>query len=95
MVDPQDAPEGVGEFLDPVADAGVAELTEEGKILADLRIVDRQARAKLVARNRRQALATESFELAKVQAHAADDGLGCRLIANRSATRVPQRGALR
>ena len=51
-VDPQDAPERGAQLLDPVADPGIAELAEEGEILADLGVIDRQGGAELAARDR-------------------------------------------
>ena len=79
-VDPEDAPEGLAQLLDPVADARVAELPEEGEVLADLGVVDRQGRAEPAAGDGRLALALEGFELAEVEAHPADDGLGGQLV---------------
>ena len=58
-VDPQDVPQGGDQLLDPVADAGIAELAEEGEVLADLGVVDRQGRAELAAGDRGLTLALE------------------------------------
>ena len=40
MVNPQCLPEGGNEVVDPVADPRLTKLAEEGKVLADLSILD-------------------------------------------------------
>ena len=77
------------QLLDPVADAGIAELAEEGQVLADLGVLDRQGRAELAAGDGRLPLPLEGFELPEVEADPAHDGLGGQLLSRGLASRVP------
>ena len=78
-VDPQDLPQGRGQLVDPIADAGMAELAEEREVLAHLGILDRQRLPELAARDGRLALALKRLELAEVEAHPPHDRLGGQL----------------
>ena len=77
------------ELLDPIADPGIAELAEEGQVLADLGVVDRQRRPEQAAGDRLVSLALEGFELSQVEADPAHHGLGGQLLSLGIASRVP------
>ena len=49
MVDSEDVPQRADQLFDGIADARMAKLTEEGQILADLGVLDRERLAKLTA----------------------------------------------
>ena len=83
--DQQDAPDLVGaedaldlgdQIIDAVADAGVAEGSEVGEILADLSISEAEDAAKLRRTGRLVAVADQVLQFPEVQAQSADDGLG-------------------
>ena len=94
-VDPQDVPQGGDQLLDPVADAGIAELAEEREVLADLGILDRQRLAELAAGDGRLALTLERLELPEVEADPAHDGLGGQLHSLGLVWRMLHEGSLR
>ena len=72
----------------------MAKLAEEGKVLADLSILDRQRGAELAARDRRMTLELERFELPEIEADAAHNGLGGQLHSPRLVSRMVHEGSL-
>src|SRR5580700_6400217 len=76
-------PEGIDQLVDPIADAGMAELPEEREVLAHLGILDRERIAELAAGDRRAALALVSLELPEVETHSPHDRLGGDLHSRR------------
>jgi hypothetical protein len=74
-VDADDPSERGDQLVNPIADSRVAELTEERQVLPHLRILDRQGLAELIARNGRQSLPMERFELSEIEAETADHRL--------------------
>ena len=72
-VGPEDASDGRDELHTAVADAGVAELTEVGEVLADLSVGEAEFRSQLRRTHRFPPPLLEPLEFAQVETQATDD----------------------